>query len=758
MDCLRFDVLPEQDTNGDGCYDWMAIRAGKESKFCEDVDFGNDITVAGTINHNGFNPPINNPMCYDAIVKPSAPGDSGYSTVADAVTDGAKSVCVAAGEQVVETGGLNFGTTGTDTPFYLKIMEGACLNFNPPDNAPFVTHLGTGDMTIEGSGEFCYNNGSAGGAQSLFVTQGVNAILTVRDLRFTGPTRPQIFLNGDIDIKAIVLDNLIMDYAESISPTIELGMAVNEDNPNTQKYTIMRNCIFKNANTFNSAMLVYGINVIISNMQSLSPSGLIENRVFIPNPKLVIVENSTMSTLNLISYTDDSLGKLRNIHIHNNKLLGAKSKIMINMPHREKNEGPFVFTGSINNNIVGLDLDVPPTSPDNAIVITGDWQYGIEGSKTSIDKFTINNNQCHSGPLLVTKMYDVSGFIVTNNTFLSRLDGSGVPQPFGIWLQGTKSALGPTPPLVDRTKLTNVVIKNNVIEGIGDILFNGISTFMADVECLNCDGNILGRGRIFFASGDQPENNLLSNCSFDNNKWLIGNITPGDSDLIGGVYLHNASLDTISVSDNINLAFIDIELSNTGQIADPSAFIKHCKFNSNIVSLNQAPGNTTPRPYGIKVLASTPQTEPCDMSNCSFNSNIFDYTYSVNPVIPPPAILPSWSAIYISGNSDKLVVHDCVLSNNNADGAKANGVGYIPKPKNVITLENGTGANLLVGQHCTMTGNNIQVARLGNIIGGGPPVIPAQLQCFLTGNRYIDNTQWDAPEINSGAVALNRND
>jgi hypothetical protein len=47
MDCLRFDVLPEQDINGDGCYDWMAIRAGKESKFCEDVEFGSDIAVAG---------------------------------------------------------------------------------------------------------------------------------------------------------------------------------------------------------------------------------------------------------------------------------------------------------------------------------------------------------------------------------------------------------------------------------------------------------------------------------------------------------------------------------------------------------------------------------------------------------------------------------------------------------------------------------------------------------------------------------------
>jgi len=48
-----------QQPNADGCYEWMAIRAGKPSTFCAETTFKSDINVEGCINHSGcFNPPI----------------------------------------------------------------------------------------------------------------------------------------------------------------------------------------------------------------------------------------------------------------------------------------------------------------------------------------------------------------------------------------------------------------------------------------------------------------------------------------------------------------------------------------------------------------------------------------------------------------------------------------------------------------------------------------------------------------------------
>ena len=45
------------------CYDWMAIRAGRPSRFCKEVTFGSDIVVNGTINHSGqFEPPLPAPV------------------------------------------------------------------------------------------------------------------------------------------------------------------------------------------------------------------------------------------------------------------------------------------------------------------------------------------------------------------------------------------------------------------------------------------------------------------------------------------------------------------------------------------------------------------------------------------------------------------------------------------------------------------------------------------------------------------------
>jgi hypothetical protein len=57
---LHGDIPVAQGARGDPqCYDWMAIRAGRPSRFCEEVTFGKDIVVGGTINHSGnFEPPL----------------------------------------------------------------------------------------------------------------------------------------------------------------------------------------------------------------------------------------------------------------------------------------------------------------------------------------------------------------------------------------------------------------------------------------------------------------------------------------------------------------------------------------------------------------------------------------------------------------------------------------------------------------------------------------------------------------------------
>ena len=49
VDCLRASV-PVYDDDGNGCYSWMAVRAGENSKFCKDVTIKGDLTVEGTIN------------------------------------------------------------------------------------------------------------------------------------------------------------------------------------------------------------------------------------------------------------------------------------------------------------------------------------------------------------------------------------------------------------------------------------------------------------------------------------------------------------------------------------------------------------------------------------------------------------------------------------------------------------------------------------------------------------------------------------
>lgn len=48
MDCLKYSVYPEQ-ADADGCYEWMSIRAGKPSKFCDEVTFKKDIIVEGCV-------------------------------------------------------------------------------------------------------------------------------------------------------------------------------------------------------------------------------------------------------------------------------------------------------------------------------------------------------------------------------------------------------------------------------------------------------------------------------------------------------------------------------------------------------------------------------------------------------------------------------------------------------------------------------------------------------------------------------------
>ena len=47
MDCLRASV-PVYDDDGNGCYSWMAVRAGENSKFCKDVTIKGDLTVEGS--------------------------------------------------------------------------------------------------------------------------------------------------------------------------------------------------------------------------------------------------------------------------------------------------------------------------------------------------------------------------------------------------------------------------------------------------------------------------------------------------------------------------------------------------------------------------------------------------------------------------------------------------------------------------------------------------------------------------------------
>jgi hypothetical protein len=60
IDCLNHNV-PVYDPDEKGCYEWMSVKAGKPSKFCDDVTIEGDLIIEenATIRHNGcFSPGV----------------------------------------------------------------------------------------------------------------------------------------------------------------------------------------------------------------------------------------------------------------------------------------------------------------------------------------------------------------------------------------------------------------------------------------------------------------------------------------------------------------------------------------------------------------------------------------------------------------------------------------------------------------------------------------------------------------------------
>jgi hypothetical protein len=96
MDCLRADV-PVYDDDGNGCYSWMSVRAGQDSKFCGGLEVGGDLTVGGTIIGGGGGGPGGMPVTSVEIECTPAPPIPAGTPVDLAIKDVNDNLCVAAG-------------------------------------------------------------------------------------------------------------------------------------------------------------------------------------------------------------------------------------------------------------------------------------------------------------------------------------------------------------------------------------------------------------------------------------------------------------------------------------------------------------------------------------------------------------------------------------------------------------------------------------------------------------------------------------